>query len=266
MAQLFAKSLVDLNEYIRNFYHNHIVYTPIPSNQIVDVWLFNLMFWPMVGGISLLWKLASFTYSKFFKRKGHEELIKSPLMLYRQEFAAAMELIDRDDGSLEGAKEFIDSVVETITTNLRLTSKDYRLYFVVNAASTENLVSGLMYGKQLEEAFSSKATRSLVQNVELLFRRDLKFLEYILGREDYSLTDMVISDETREDVNMFLISRNPGRFRLALFIAVLKEDADREEFFKLFPQLSHIITTMAFVDKFVEFMLQYGKEQGGDAS
>lgn len=60
-----------------------------------------------------------------------------------------------------------------------------------------------------------------------------------------------------------LFVRNPGKLRLGLYIAVLKDGFDTEMAALVFPQVAHIVTTLAFMDEVREFIVKYDQE-GGD--
>jgi hypothetical protein len=109
------------------------------------------------------------------------------------------------------------------------------MFFTVNPQKGE--IAGYRIGKHYELAEQGKLDANLF---------DPKDIEIILRCVQEVETELVIPDYPFSDAKMILFTRNPGKFRLGLYIAVLK-DFDQEFAKEVFPQVAHIVTTLVRV-------------------
>lgn len=188
-----------------------------------------------------------------------EEITVAPLVLYKEEFATAVEAIDhvRDDLDANTAlEELLVTIAETISVNLRLRRKDCRMLFFTPVETERGIeIAGFRLGKQFELVDAGKL------DLKTFYDNDLIAIEKCLSNEN---TELVIPNipSAFNDAKTILFARNPGRLRLGLYIAVLKDEFDNNMAEEVFPQVSHIITTLAFMDEMIDFTVQYDK--GGD--
>ncbi|MDG0811550.1 hypothetical protein [Cohnella rhizosphaerae] len=107
-------------------------------------------------------------------------------------------------------------------------------------------IAGYRVGKQHELVMRGKLDPTS------FYPKDLELIRLCLQQEQ---TELVVPEVPFSDAKIVLFTRNPGRFRLGLYIAILKEyDVGFAE--EVFPQVAHIITTLGFMDEMRSFIVQ----------
>lgn len=241
----FGNVLTDLNEYLLDPYKWLATWNPSSG---IGKWVhFNFLFWPCVGVLVLMIKLGNFIWNKWIANIEEEPV--TPLVLYKEEFAAAAEAMDFSVNAGDKEEAFQDlllTVTETIAVNLGLRRKDYRMMFFTEKPG-QGEIAGYRVGKQHELVMRGKLDPTS------FYPRDLDLIRICLQQEQ---TELVVPDVPFSDAKVVLFTRNPGRFRLGLFIAILK-DYDVKFAEEVFPQVAHIITTLGFMDEMRNFIVQY---------
>jgi len=247
----FANILTEFNDLLR------VPYEFLATWTYQEKWLpwvhFNLMFWPLVGVIWLLRSLLLHVWRKYVDHTEEEPV--APTVLYKDEFAAAVEAIDQvtSVSANEALEDLLLTIADTIAVNLGLRKKDYRMMFFTPVTSHAGIkIAGFRLGKQFE-----LADKGRLDPTEF-YHTDLLYIERCLEQPN---TELVIPNIPLHDAQTVLFARNPGNLRLGLYIAVLKSEFDIEMAKSIFPQVTHIITTLAFMDEMIDYIVQY--DQGG---
>lgn len=84
---------------------------------------------------------------------------------------------------------------------------------------------------------------------------DLEAIRYMCKIKTTDIIDTNPVGDT--DAKMLLLTRNPGKLRLGLFIAILRDDVSLEHIQERYPYASYIMTMLGFVDKVVDFVVNY---------
>ena len=241
----FGNVLTDLNEYLLDPYR--WIATWSPSSGIGKWVHFNFLFWPCVGVLLLVIRLGNFIWNNWIAKIEEEPV--TPLVLYKEEVAAAAEAMDFSVNAGEKEEAFEDlllTVTETIAVNLGLRRKEYRMMFFTEKPGQVE-IAGYRVGKQHELVIRGKLDPAS------FYPRDLDLIRMCLQQEE---TELVVPNISFSDAKVVLFTRNPGRFRLGLFIAILK-DYDVKVAEEVFPQVAHIITTLGFMDEIRSFIVEY---------
>lgn len=124
----FVNSLTDLDGFFA-WPYTHLVQWA-PTSAFGKMVFFNLVFWPYVGLALLLFQTGRVVSRKFL---GQVQEARFPTVLYSEEFAAAVESIDKGDVAENVSfriEDLLFTVGQTIAVELGLRPKDYRLYFI----------------------------------------------------------------------------------------------------------------------------------------
>jgi hypothetical protein len=238
----FANVLTDLNGFLQLPYEWISRWSP--GTDIGKWVLFNASFWPIAGFILLLQRLGVYGWSNWIAKVEEEPV--SPLVLYKEEFAAAVEAIDQVNGldKKTAIEDLLYTVAETIGVNLGLRKKDYRMMFFTLVPEDQK-IAAFRIGRHFE----------LVERGQLdsdsFYPRDIRLIKECLKEEE---TELVIPNIPFGDVRTVLFTRNPGRFRFGLYIGVLKADFDTDVAKEVFPQVAHIVSMLGFLDEMIEYM------------
>ncbi|WP_018130157.1 hypothetical protein [Effusibacillus pohliae] len=239
----------------------------VTANPLLRALYANLLFWPFVGVFLLLKKLMY-----LLLRKEPEVSVQDPIVLYKDELAAAIFAIDEqksEEAVRDSIWELIITIVDTICVNLGLRRKDFRLYFVVPRAQEkqgtdeENVaLSMVRFGQVFDLLKKGKISDTEFEDI---YQRDEQRVKVFLT-DDKAKTENYVKLDGSPDATVLLFARNPGKYlRMGLYIAVTKENAEISDFKEVFPEVSQIISTLGFIDEIVEFVRKYGQE-GGDGN
>jgi hypothetical protein len=177
-------------------------------------------------------------------------------MIYIRFVVEAIDQVRDDLDANDALEELLLTVAETISVNLGLRKKDYRMLFFTPILSDREIeIAGFRLGRQFELVDEGRL------NSDVFYSKDLRAIQGCLEQEN---TELVIPNIPFSDAKTILFARNPGNLRLGLYIAVLKDDFDIGMAEEVFPQVSHIITTLGFMDEMIDFIVQYDQEGGVD--
>lgn len=244
-----AESMVDINQYLDKPFLWLSQWNPTsPLFRWID---FSALMLLLLGGPFLLWQ--------FFKRMVNKSSpFIYPSILYEEELSSAVEALDNPDTEKhelqEKMEDLILSVAETVTVTLGLTSSNYRAYVIAGSADGVG-ISWFRFGRQFERAQRKHESveRILSADEELVIRMCQR-------RKTVSVMRSVQEEYPDSDIHTMIMIRNPGDFRLGLLIAVINPSVQIEVDDSTFLQASYIMRMLGFIDKLVEFVLEYEKE------
>lgn len=217
-----------------------------------------LLFWPIVGMIYLIYKFFTFRRSK------PEVIAPDPIILYEREVSAAVLAIDTatDDTSKRQQMEdaiatLLDTVFQQMAASLRLTDKHFRMYLVVPKEDNKRQawLSGLRVGRVFEEEKRGKISSD---QFDELLEVDRSRVDTFLTEYD---TTICVTKSQGWEKAVLLMARNPGKYlRMGLYIAITKPGAEPEDYKDDFAEAAAILPTLGFIDEIVAYVRQYGQE------
>jgi hypothetical protein len=203
-----------------------------------------------IGGLRLAWKVGL----KIFRRQKQQGIIY-PKILYEDELAAAVSVLDRpgiaDEVLREQVEDLMYTVAETVATAIGVPPKYYRAYFVAQS-SAGPAISGFRIGRQFQLAEKKN------QSIDHLLQADTEPIDRMISRKKTVSVMRDVQDEFNEsDIHQMVMVRNPGKFRMCFIMAVLDPDAVIDEHDETFLQVSYIVRSLGFIDTLVDYVLQY---------
>jgi len=243
-----AESMVDLNEYLDKPFEILVGWHPV--NHLLGWIEFSLLLLLYFGTASLIWKVV--------RRIGQsdETNIIYPKILYEDELAVAAHALDYPDTIgeeivKERVEDLMYSIAETVAAALGVPSRSYRGYFVVGSEDSIAL-SGFRIGRQFSMAEKNN------QPIDHILEADAGPIGRMCRRTKTVSVMKEVQDEFPEsDIHQMVMVRNPGKFRMCFLMALQNPDAEIDEHDETFLQVSYIIRSLGFMDKLVDYVLEY---------